>query len=199
MRSSTPRGASLVYGDDGPATDDPAELFHEASKIQRSTALHQARGVRLLASTPELQEASLRSVRRHPQRRLVPLPQPRPLEAPLESLLAARRSGRDLGTGRLEASALSSLLFAAYGLVEPARRTVPSGGALYPLELYVACLREASASDPVSPGLYHFDPSRHVLEVVRDGPPGELLACPFEPSDFALGRGRRHRHRRLLA
>ena len=44
-------------------------------------------------------------------------------------------------------------------------RAVPSGGALYPLELYVAALRV----DGLEPGLYHFDPLRRGLEIMRIG------------------------------
>ena len=46
-----------------------------------------------------------------------------------------------------------------------AARAVPSGGALYPLELFVAALRV----DGLEPGLYHFDPLRSCLESVRTG------------------------------
>ena len=44
---------------------------------------------------------------------------------------------------------------------EQALRTVPSGGALYPLELYVAARRV----DGLDEALYHYDPLRHVLEL----------------------------------
>ena len=43
-------------------------------------------------------------------------------------------------------------------------RAVPSGGALYPLELYVAAFR----IEGLEPGLYHFDPLAPALAVVHD-------------------------------
>ena len=49
----------------------------------------------------------------------------------------------------------------------------PSGGALYPLELYVAALRV----DGLEPGLYHFDPLRNGLETIRIGIDGAEVAA----------------------
>ena len=44
------------------------------------------------------------------------------------------------------------------------------GGALYPLELYVACTRV----DETEQALYHYDPLRHGLERLRDTSPAAL-------------------------
>jgi SagB-type dehydrogenase family enzyme len=46
----------------------------------------------------------------------------------------------------------------------PPRRSVPSGGALYPLEIYPA-VRNV---DGLASGLYHYDPLKHALEVIRE-------------------------------
>jgi SagB-type dehydrogenase family enzyme len=44
-------------------------------------------------------------------------------------------------------------------------RPYPSGGALYELECYVVVQR----CDGADPGLYHYDPGEHALELVRLG------------------------------
>ncbi|WP_433575542.1 SagB family peptide dehydrogenase [Nocardia brasiliensis] len=49
-------------------------------------------------------------------------------------------------------------------------RSAPSGGALYPLEAYVA------VRSP-EPGLYHYDPAHHCLELVRPGDHRAALAA----------------------
>jgi SagB-type dehydrogenase family enzyme len=46
-----------------------------------------------------------------------------------------------------------------------ATRRVPSGGALYPLSVYVA----AGPNHEVPPGLYHYDAAHHVLDLLRSG------------------------------
>jgi SagB-type dehydrogenase family enzyme len=69
----------------------------------------------------------------------------------------------------LDVRVLSSVLHAAYGVTDvvegttQALRSAPSGGALYPLELYVACGRVSGADE----ALYHYDPLRHALERLR--------------------------------
>ncbi len=92
-------------------------------------------------------------------------------------MLCARRTahgfpGRPLGLQRLAA-----LLEAGYGVTAPDRRSVPSGGALYPLELYPAVVQV----DGLEAGVFHFDPPRHALELVRAGEIGPELeaACPL--------------------
>ena len=55
---------------------------------------------------------------------------------------------------------------------------MPSGGALYPLEVYVAALRVGG----LAPGLYHFDPLRVGLETVRSPvDPAEVAALSTYP------------------
>ena len=71
---------------------------------------------------------------------------PQPGDATLATAIADRRSRHDYGVRPLDLLELATLLHAAYGVTEPAGphqalRTAPSGGALYPLELYVVCQR----------------------------------------------------------
>ena len=64
----------------------------------------------------------------------------------LEEALESRRSRRNFQDKELSAEQLSQILWAAYGITDPesdnpslrgGRRTAPSAGALYPLEIYV--------------------------------------------------------------
>jgi SagB-type dehydrogenase family enzyme len=102
--------------------------------------------------------------------------------------VARRRSQRSFGDDALAVDELAALLEAGYGvtggLESPGGdqtlpvRAVPSGGALYPLELYVAALRVTD----VEPGLYHFDPLRRCLEALRTGlEPEEVAALSTYP------------------
>jgi SagB-type dehydrogenase family enzyme len=50
------------------------------------------------------------------------------------------------------------------GLMQSNRRFIPSGGALYPNELYIYLNMEE-----VSPGIYHYDVARHSLVLLREG------------------------------
>ena len=170
LESLLPR--SVVYGDEGARLDDPAERFHEASKLYPSLGVRQTAGIARLAASDALQAATLRCVRGNPQRQAVPLP---PAELP-PGLERGRSVVRDRGTP-IGCQALSAVLHAGYGMHGSQRRTVPSAGALYPLELYPVAVRV----DGVPEGVHHFDPRRRVLERVRDGAvAGELAdTCPL--------------------
>jgi len=81
-------------------------------------------------------------------------------EVSVERAMALRRSLRKFAPEPLALSAMSQLLWAAQGITHPdGRRTAPSAGALYPLEVYLI----AGAVSGVRPGVYRYDPQRHRL------------------------------------
>ncbi|MEE9564094.1 MAG: nitroreductase family protein, partial [Candidatus Hydrothermarchaeaceae archaeon] len=67
------------------------------------------------------------------------LPQPRyEGTVSLEEAILKRRSVRRFGDVPVSLEDLSQILWAAQGMTEGHYRTVPSAGALYPIELFVA-------------------------------------------------------------
>lgn len=153
-----------VYGGSVPL-DDPAETYHEASRLSPSAAGAQAPGFHLLLEGDPVLHASVeRAGRPHRHRPGVELPASRLPRARLSRALAARRSALPERRDPLPLQRLSTLLCCAYGLRSDraGRRYVPSGGALYPLELYPLALDVAGAGS----GLYHYDPFAHRLELL---------------------------------
>jgi SagB-type dehydrogenase family enzyme len=158
---------TFVYGDEPLATDDPAEVFHEASRFYPDVVDTRAAGGALLTRSPQLQASASRAVRRRTGLPAVRLPEAEPARGGLDALVAKRRSTRAYADTPLPLAHLSTLLRASYGVTgwfgpQPFR-AVPSAGALYPLELYVAAQRV----EELEPALYHFDPLRASLERVR--------------------------------
>ncbi|HZO61751.1 MAG TPA: SagB/ThcOx family dehydrogenase [Gaiellaceae bacterium] len=181
VRRQTARWLEVVYGG-SPVADDPAEAYHEASKLDPSQIARQLEGTRRLAASPHLLLSSSRAVKRHGRPR-VALPPPAELSPPLGEVITSRRSERAFDRRPIPGAALAALLHAGYGVTgllppeddRPALplRAVPSGGALYPLELYPAVLRVGN----VKRGLYHFDPLSPGLELLRSGLREEELAA----------------------
>jgi SagB-type dehydrogenase family enzyme len=175
--------ASAVYGDRGVAFDDPAETYHEASKLYPCMVARQVAGSIRLAASAELQASARRSVKRNVNRATLALPRPLEPKLPLAKALRERRSERTFAADGISAAELATVLHAAYGVTGSADqqplRTVPSGGALYPLELYVLVTRV----EDIEPGLYHFDPLRHALEAKHIGttPLEALVAASVYP------------------
>lgn len=87
-----------------------------------------------------------------------PLPPPALVgDTSLEEVLALRRSVRQFDEQPLTPAELGQLLWAAQGITtESGKRTAPSAGALYPLEIYLA----------TAEGVFHYDPQNHQLLVV---------------------------------
>ena len=190
----TVHSASLIFGSTEPPQDDAAETYHEASKLYCSTAARQTRS-RLLESHLGLQVSSLRSVKRSSHLPSVALAEPALSTASFADTIESRRSERAFGEDPISAVELSSLLHAAYGVTHeldlgmpgagPRLRTVPSGGALFPLEVYVVPWRVESL--PIA--LYHFDPLRRLLERLRGGElEGDVRGAMFY-DELAVGCG----------
>lgn len=90
--------------------------------------------------------------------------------------LQERRSRRTFGPDGVELATLAHLLWACQGITGQAGRylfrTAPSGGALYPIETYLAVNRGTG----VPPGLYHFKVGDFALERLRSGSLGPAFA-----------------------
>lgn len=74
----------------------------------------------------------------------------------LEETLSTRRSVREFGDAALTVEEIAQLFWAAQGETRPGRRTNPSAGALYPMEVYVA----------TEEGLYHYVSEGHRAELL---------------------------------
>ena len=86
-----------------------------------------------------------------------------------EVAISRRRSVREYGPVPMTRAELSRLLFLTGGINADrwgnARRTAPSSGALYPIEVYAV----VHQVEGVQPGVYHYAFREHALEQVRAG------------------------------
>ena len=99
--------------------------------------------------------------------KLITLPKPA-LDGTLsvEASMHRRKSARSYATGALTIAEVSQLLWAAQGINrQNGMRTAPSAGALYPLEVYLV----AGNVDDLPPGVYHYHPHEHALELITGG------------------------------
>ena len=165
-----------------PAAGEDDELwsvFHENSKVGREHLglPDEAVAERMRALWESLPYAAFPAV---------PLPEPlAPLTAPVGEVMLGRTSVRAFAPRPVEFHDLARVLHHSYGVTRTAEvtgglrgfRAVPSGGGLYPLELYVA----ANEVSGLGPGLYHFNPALGELRLLRDEDVGgEVAACMLQ-------------------
>ncbi len=155
---------------------DPAELYHENSKLRRSDG-ELFGWIQFYLQSPELQRLSARAYKHHRGAPRVALPPPADLPEATRSfdaVVLGRRSDRAY-RGEVPLAALSKMLHHGYGdhRTEPLaatstvlhRKPVPSAGALYPLEVYLFAFEIAG----LAPGTYHYHPRAHALELLVPG------------------------------
>lgn len=170
------------------ATDDLAEDFHQASKLYRSTAARAIRADKLAASV-ELRRSAAIGARELAHLPMVALP---PIDATAQrGPLIREPSCRDFRPQRIPIDDLGRLLWLSYGAypsADPAsghRRPVASGGALYPLEVYLL----ADLDGAGTMGLYHYNVHRHGLDEVRAVVPADELRRLGDPADLVGSAG----------
>jgi SagB-type dehydrogenase family enzyme len=139
--------------------------YHENSKLFAELARSQQASAGAVAANLHMATRSFRQYRGVPEVTLEP---PQASLEPLQGILMRRRSNRDL-FGAVSLSVLGSVLGQALGAtavvqnqangVEQVLRAWPSAGGLYPIDAYVL-LRSVNGVDP---GLYHYNPLKHVL------------------------------------
>ena len=152
-----------------PASQDerPWELFHENSKLGRyQQPLSDDQVLSRMATFYD----SLPYEGYH----RIQLPEPFfPLQAPLGETMVKRNSVRTFRTSPVSFTHLAALLQYSYGVTRSNEgtpfprpfRTVPSGGALYPLEMYV----HVKNVEGLPPGLYHFNPAQNSICCLLEG------------------------------
>ena len=168
--------ASLIYGPCGVMLDDPAETFHEASSLYPDVAPGRLQSLLELQSSPALQQTVARAGYTRDHLPGLDLPPVALGNVALRDALVSRRSRTPETPSSLSLTALGSLVGAAYRSAD-GRRPVPSGGALYPLELYVVALHV----DGVCAGVHHYSPYRHRLESLAPVDRADVARTLVEP------------------
>jgi SagB-type dehydrogenase family enzyme len=132
----------------------------------------------------------------------------------LEETIARRRSVRDFTPEPISQAQLSQILWAAQGTSDTWEklRTVPSAGATYPLEIFVACGR--NGVEAIDDGVYHYNIDSHSLtrhyagdvrlelaraaldeESIYEAPVDIVICALYERTSMRYGtRGERYVH-----
>lgn len=111
---------------------------------------------------------------------IISLPQPALKgKTSLEETILKRRSKREYAKESLTLKQVSQILWAGQGITDEKTgfRSVPSAGALYPLDIYLVVGRDGVKD--LAEGVYHFSPQGHKLEKILTGDLREPLmeAC----------------------
>lgn len=110
---------------------------------------------------------------------VIKLPEPRQDSGvSVESALCRRRSVREFRKESLTLAEVSQLLWSAQGITDPeGKRTAPSAGALYPLEVFLV----AGGQDELPAGVYRYWPQDHdLIPVVQGDRRAKLAAAALE-------------------
>lgn len=156
------------------------ELFHENSKVSRRDrhpmfARHPSDAVIVQVMR------QLRTVKQYRDRSKVVLPSQLPAASgDFDEVVLQRSTARGFTREPADFGQLAKALTFSYGITRDETaagyprpfRAVPSGGALYPLELYV----HATRVDGLPTGLYHYNPEQRELDVLRTGDDSEYIA-----------------------
>jgi SagB-type dehydrogenase family enzyme len=113
---------------------------------------------------------------------VIKLPEPRQeSKTSVELALRQRRSVREFRKEALTLAEVSQLLWSAQGITNPeGKRTAPSAGALYPLEVLLV----AGGQDELPAGVYRYRPQGHDLTPVLQGDQRAKLAAAALEQDW---------------
>jgi SagB-type dehydrogenase family enzyme len=179
------RSATLTRLLAAPATTDSLwALFHENSKAGRYDDFPPTRFV------SQQMEHMLQALS-FDQYPLIELPTSRaPMQLGLAEAITSRVTARGLAPCRLTLEQVGTLFHYAYGITRDNEdtvyprpfRTVPSGGALYPLELFF----HSTHVEDLEAGLYHYNPTCSALRFVRYGDDSRRLSEALVQRRLAL-------------
>jgi SagB-type dehydrogenase family enzyme len=157
-----------------------SEIFHENTKLRRSQMRKMATKVLRISRDPVVLRAMTQSFKRYPNLDRISMPKPfRNEGVDVETAILGRRSTREFDPTRpITIEQISKLLHFSSGItgqkeIGPGivhnRRAAPSGGGLYPLEIYPCLLNVEGANS----GIYHYNVKEHSLEFLKESEPGQ--------------------------
>ncbi len=144
------------------------ELYHENSKLTKYNSS---------ISPDELREKTLDLLisQSFKSYSLIKLPEPQAFHSnvSLWESIKQRETARALSPTAISLEVLSNILYCAYGETRSNEdtvfphpfRTVPSAGALYPLEIYF----HHNYIEGIETGLYHYNPHTHDISLIKRG------------------------------
>jgi len=140
-----------------------SELFHENSKI-----FHFGPRIELL-----YEDVTKIHFKEYPRAKKIELSKNFEKNSSLEKILESRFSKRDFNQKAITINEISKILFYSGGImrfeqrenIDTSRRSYPSAGARYPLEIYTIIVR----SKEIEPGIYHYNVLSHSLEEIKRG------------------------------
>lgn len=157
-----------------------SELYHENTKLQPSLPIEMTAPGNYEKAEILAMSRGYKKYRLSPQIKLPEKENFLQNTKTFDEVVASRRSVREFGKEELSLSELSKVLHQSYGITGEIKhpdggtiplRSAPSGGALYPAEIYLG-IRNVS---DVEPGIYHYNVPDHALELMISGDPTEKL------------------------
>lgn len=151
-----------------------AELFHEGSKLQPATVAPNVERIIAYMNVPRFLEETAANRKTYPTAMLVDLPREATPTCDLSEALKARVSARKFSSKPIDLRDLAKLMYLAYFPTRTLKverlptlfmeyRPYPSGGGLYPVELYII----VTNGEGISPGVYHVRADLRALEFIQ--------------------------------
>ncbi|NQV88480.1 MAG: SagB family peptide dehydrogenase [Parcubacteria group bacterium] len=145
--------------------------FHEDSSNPLFFSYdHGVEEINRIMSTPRLRE-----------RNGEPIQLSAPPDSNLFKTIEKRLTVRQFREAKIPLDQLSGLLRATYGVGKNGHWSVPSGGALYPLDLYLIVPREGQC---LPPGVYRWEPEKLALAVMPSNNPLVWITKVFNTNDL---------------
>ncbi|WP_372366549.1 SagB/ThcOx family dehydrogenase [Candidatus Uabimicrobium sp. HlEnr_7] len=155
-------------------TISPSELHYLNSKITVANRMYLAQNIAEFSQNREAIQDSCYPYKTYPGATRYPLKSQYIWWKRLQSVLQKRRSSTNFTGKPISLKSLSTILLQGYGKtttiyderfpeVEHSLRSAPSGGALYPIEVYPLCLNIKS----IPRGCYHYHVKDKVIEKVN--------------------------------
>jgi SagB-type dehydrogenase family enzyme len=158
---------------------NPAAGFFHFSTKNMPAVMNREVAERRLSEERQTQGAPPQ-IKRYPTDAVVNLPSAR-VDGDFPEVLLRRRTWRSFSSEGISLQDISTLLGLTWGVQRTAEsvflgpvhlKTSPSSGARQPLEAYMLAVRV----EGLRPGLYHYAPDRHCLELVKRGGSARTIA-----------------------